>query len=358
MSAELSSPDAAWTRRLNGFSRDRGRGASSESPNPRIPESPPLHGFTLVELLVVITIIGILIALLLPAVQAAREAARRLQCQNNLKQIGLSLHNYHSEYNCFPAAETIIMPDQCTEAGCRGTPVYMALLPYIEQENLKDKYFRSIVGEAGWMNWDGFELRTRRLPFYQCPSDYRHAGSDDDPYWSDDYSGGFPALRDYFVVVGGKTPADSSWGGTVFTDGLFSINRWRCFADVPDGSSSTLAVGESVHVAYRGTGPGYQSADGGVCLWFWGGQCGPDGNADSHVLGTGYRSTMNPINSILYPMTMEQENEAPFGSYHSDGAHFAFADGHVTYLNDAINMNVYQSLSTIAGGELISGSEF
>jgi len=103
--------------------------------NPPSKIQPPKSAFTRVELLVVITISGILIALLLPAVQAAREAARRLQCANNLKQIGLALHNYHSQYNCFPAGSAVQVPGNCTGTDCRGLGMFVAIFPFIEHDN-------------------------------------------------------------------------------------------------------------------------------------------------------------------------------------------------------------------------------
>lgn len=314
------------------------------------------RAFTLVELLVVITIIGVLIALLLPAVQAAREAARRTQCQNNLKQIGLAVHNYHSAFDCFPASDAINIPTQCSN-DCRGTPLYVSLLPYIEASNLSDTFdFNVAQGWCVWSKWSSArpsewipEANTR-LAFYQCPSDNR----------SQEYA----PQRVYFGVTGGKSLKHSSGTGqfgNVFTDGLFVINRWRRFADIRDGSSATMAIGESIHVAFRGVGPGYgKKAEGGPLAWWIGSSCYKDiTDYNGWDIGRCCRSTEFPINYNLLPaMESIDENSAPFGSYHSGGAHFVFADGHVVFINETINNDVYQSLSTIEGGELISGNLF
>ena len=309
------------------------------------------HGFTLVELLVVITIIAILIALLLPAVQAAREAARRTQCQNNLKQLGLALHNYESAYGTFPAGESIGIADD-TGVDVRGNPLYFVMLGYIEQNGLESKINYSI-GYSNWLTLHP-EYTYWRFPVYQCPTDYRVQ----DPKLS--------SLRDYFGCVGGKTSVQVCWLGHEFIDGMFTINRWRRFRDIKDGSANTFAIGESVHPALYGLGPGYGiAAQGGPAPWFGGCGCqhgGSDYNPcpspSGWSLGRGFRSTLNPINVNFMPMASSQENDAPFGSYHPGGTHFAFVDGHVSFINDTIDMNTYRALSTIAGDELIPGNAY
>ncbi|MBN1395886.1 MAG: DUF1559 domain-containing protein [Pirellulales bacterium] len=380
MKTSIQNADAAWTRRLNespapscrrrlnNLPRDRActTGSASaipERPHPQIPKSPVPNAFTLVELLVVITIIGILIALLLPAVQAAREAARRAQCTNNLKQLGLALQNYHSQYNCFPAAESIRIVTNNTGVDIRGNPLYFVIMSFVEQANMEDLFDY----EAGYYNWiytannrdgrDHREYLEKPFPFFQCPSDSRATE--------------YPALRDYFGVAGGKTMLVDGWRGAAFADGLFAINRWHRFADVSDGSASTFAIGESVHNSRFGMGDNDNTSsgpnEGSPAFWFGGCGCAntPGATPDDPCpdpaywsIGRGFRTTYVALNTEINPMYPTDDQNAPFGSYHSGGAHFVFCDGHVAFLNDSININVYQALSTIAGGEIVSGTGY
>jgi prepilin-type N-terminal cleavage/methylation domain-containing protein/prepilin-type processing-associated H-X9-DG protein len=322
-------------------------------------------GFTLVELLVVITIIAILIALLLPAVQAAREAARQAQCQNNLKQLGLALHNYVALYNCFPAAESVSYGN-ATTVDYRGNPTYFVILPYIEMANM-EKIIDYNIGYSNWITKpENVVYQTKNFPAYLCPSDDRPVR--------------IPGMRDYFCCMGGSDPPNglnSGWAcstkhigqrGVLFNDGLFVPNQWRKFADIKDGSSRTFAIGESVHVALYGLGPGYGIANqGGPAPWYSACGCYHGNSAPTPVcalpgsdwsMGRGHRTTWHPINSSILPMQPNMENDAPFGSYHSGGTNFVFADAHVEFVNDRISMLVYQALGSIALGEVIQGDAY
>jgi len=299
-------------------------------------------GFSLVELLVVIVIIAILIAMLLPAVQSAREQGRRVSCASHLRQLGLALRAYESNHGTFPPAASVDIPEQCSQSDCRGTPIYVMLLPYIEQVRLNEQYdYESDWGWCGWWGGNGQHAATP-IAIYQCPSD--------------DRSQEYPNQRVYFAMTGGKTLAAHSWRGDVFLDGLFAINYWRQIGHIRDGASNTLAIGESVHVARWGMGPGYGIGEvGGPVSWVHGGGCSKGTNCSpaSQSLGRAFRSTKYPINANILPMATDEENDAPFGSFHAGGAFFVFADGHVEFLTDPINMDTYQALSTIAGEEPI-----
>jgi prepilin-type N-terminal cleavage/methylation domain-containing protein/prepilin-type processing-associated H-X9-DG protein len=307
-----------------------------------------LSAFTLVELLVVIAIIGILIALLLPAVQAAREAARRAACSNNLKQIGLGLQNYHAARKTFPPGADL--PNPCGP-DCRGTPMFVLMFPYYEEKSLADLY-NQLTGGAGWntsatySTTAGTSLYQTPIPLYRCPSRANFLE--------------IKERRDYFGVVGGKTAFGHGARGDVWYDGLFNLGDIRIpAAKVTDGSSHTLAVGESDHPAKWGSGPGYGVATiGGPGAWYIGDGCQPVPNckplSTSRVFGRFLRSTKYPINFSIMPMTADDiENEPPFGSKHQGGAHFVFADGHVQFLPETIDMTTYRALSTYAGGETV-----
>lgn len=314
------------------------------------------RGFTLVELLVVIAIIGILVALLLPAVQAAREAARRTTCTNQLKQIALGLLNYESSMGTFPAGGEMKVPEYCTNSDCRGYPMFVAVMPYMEQTTASD-IFDLTAAQGGWLlfynkalnNPGGPEaqLIETEFPVYKCPSRTE---------WQ-----GVNARRDYFGVAGGKKRFVHGWRGDVFFDGIYHIaDKGISARRVIDGMSNTLAVGESVHFALWGLGDGYGDGKvGGPAAWYHGGACAPGTNAcakgrESH--GRALRTTKYPLNlnfvQSFGEVKPDQDNEVPFGSEHPGGALFAYVDGHVGLVQEDIDMNAYQTLSTFAGGDI------
>lgn len=204
-------------------------------------------GFTLVELLVVIAIIGVLVALLLPAVQAAREAARRSSCSNNIKQIGLALQNYHDTHNTFPPAAFLDRP----VVGSNQRRAYhhtwlSALLPYVEQKNLHDATNFNLIA------W-GQPIVSTKLPVLMCPSDggfkdpaethgiafTNYAGSEGYHWWE-------------------TAHLNPAWGGTwarlpIFGDysGLFTVTRNFNMSDIKDGTSNTVVVAETDSYGYK-----------------------------------------------------------------------------------------------------------
>lgn len=303
----------------------------------------PRAGFTLVELLVVIAIIGILVALLLPAVQAAREAARRMQCTNNLKQLALAMHNYENATQKYPPGRMgcdCWDQDVCknnTDAQRAGTSAFGMLLPYIEQQSLYDAlgwakgavYPASCVDNTddGW-NTNIQEYLKARPPVMVCPSD------DSKPLKDNTQS----ATGSYATCQGSFGPPGIDQVKNKHYNNGISLYRGELgVKDVVDGTSSTIFIGEVVE--------------------------GHTGNSSNiWLLGSRHtdtmRSTENPLNTkpgtgITTDLYNLKVNGA-FGSRHSGGAMFAFGDGHVQFLSENISLPLYKALSTRAGKEVVS----
>ncbi len=306
------------------------------------------RGFTLIELLVVIAIIAILIALLLPAVQQAREAARRTQCKNNLKQLGLAMHNYHDTVNRFPFGF-----DE------RETLWSAMILPQIEQANL---YNTLIWQEGGAGNWDSagspntaacgtlidaFRCPSMAVPEYvtnnnipnRVPISYRACSSSNAA--SDDLST-IPA------AVTPKIALELQSG----LDGMFYGCSSKRMRDLTDGTSNTIMIGESY------TDPTYVKDGQGMDYWAFGApqtggwDCIP-GDLGGTEYSEGLGSCFSKINSRKDPTIAGVLMEMSFGSYHVGGAQFVLADGSVRFISENIDMNLYRGLGSISGGEVL-----
>jgi len=296
----------------------------------------PLHGFTLVELLVVITIIGILIALLLPAVQAAREAARRMQCSNHLKQIALASHAYHERLGCFPPAYLV------TE----GHGVFTFLLPYLEQQSLYNQFIY-LSGNA--LN-EKQPLRFTPIPAYSCPS-YTFCPIVFKDMTLANQCDVHGALTTYQGIGGVRTgeSEDNVSGiyGPLPRNGIFGHKTIKRLSDVKDGTSKTLAFGEFVH--RNSTNP---TACGNVRSWVYSNKT----NGTNNVYGYSTYAYKVVVYNINAKVDRNDSggvyfNHLPMGSDHPDGANFAAADGSVHFLNESISFTLYQGLCTINGGE-------
>ena len=318
----------------------RVRGRKLENAQRKFTFRRPLHGFTLVELLVVIAIIGILIALLLPAVQAAREAARRIQCTNHFKQAAVALHAYHDTYRCFPPgwmhAEGV-----CGLGRYEGFGWSAFILPYLEQNDI-----------YGNLNFDNGAYPTRfkdqingrinaggaTVPGYLCPSDpqsdLRITVTN---LWQPYETGGQFGRTN---MVGVSDSVEWRCGGI---NGRFPdpdangvLRGWNVVAvrDVRDGTSSTLIVGE-VTGSFSDTDEG----------WFW---------ASTNILDAsgginGAHSV--PGGDVFEPFTWQKRY--PFSSYHPAGCHFGLADGSSHFFSEDIDQMILERLAARNDGQVV-----
>ncbi len=294
------------------------------------------NGFTLIELLVVIAVIGILVALLFPAVQQAREAARRTRCKNNLKQIGLALHNYHDVHLTFPPGYVSLWNSAGDDIG-PGWGWATFILPQLEQTNL---YHKINLNQAIEDPANG-TARIVPISAFICPSDTAPQTWTAKTY---DVSGttlatvGETAAANYVGVFGTTEPG-------VGGDGEFFRNSHVRISDVLDGTSQTMAVGERAFqlgpTDWAGviTSANLFPEPGTIALPIL-------NNASGMTLGhTGDQNLPNAHFSL--------QNQ--FSSRHPGGAHFLFSDGHVSYLSESMDYGVYKALSTRAGGEAVRG---
>lgn len=291
--------------------------------------SKKIRGFTLIELLVVIAIIAILIALLLPAVQQAREAARRTQCQNNLAQLGLALLNYEHMHEVLPPG--VVNPD----GPIRSAPVgyhmgwMVQLLPHIEQTQA----FRQVDFSKSIYAEENAEVRAMVVSAYSCPSSPS------------------PPIRDVVEegnILGGEFPNDAQIALTTYAachnstedpidvnnTGVMFLNSAIRYEDIMDGSSHTIFVGEKF--------------------------IDPDDLGWASGTRSSLRNTSSLNNDLAFNPTPpgdivvgDPTAVGGFGSFHAGGAQFAFGDGSVRFLSENLDTEVFQSLGHRSDGKLI-----
>jgi prepilin-type N-terminal cleavage/methylation domain-containing protein len=304
-------------------------------------------GFTLVELLVVIAIIGILIALLLPAVQAAREAARRTQCVNNLKQLGLGCQNHHNARKKFPPSSDL-----------GGASYVVPLLPYIEEEAL----YRSLDLSANAGGPADAAVWGRSLSMLRCPSQANDkqttisprgvspATTVDGNDWRSHYlavmgahdgcSGSAPSGTRYSVI---KNSCGNSTGASANNGVIYPESNTR-MKDITDGTSKTLIIGE---VSWD-SGP--------IRVWVVGSLASPGDSLLARVKWSNYgaRNVSQPINT--FNSTSGPNNDVAFGSLHAGGAHFALADGSSRFFSENTGIDVFKAMASRAVGETLTAT--
>lgn len=290
-------------------------------------------GFTLIELLVVIAIIAILVALLLPAVQQAREAARRSTCKNNLKQLGVAMHNYHDTYKVFPPGYFAEVDETGSNWNYRRFCWMQAILPFIEQGPLYDQLAPQRQNQVPSYSWTG---RDTVIPVLSCPSD---------PAAGKVNTRGFHG--NYAAVMGHNATSD---GRQHDMSGIFYFESDTDIADIGDGTSTTYLMGEILLVkddadrrgAYYATG--WNSANVTISAY-------RNPNSDQPDLGRG---------SIIVdsdPWSPAQNDTTWFRlaarSRHRGGVQFAMADGAVRFISENIDNTTHQRLSTKDGGTVV-----
>jgi prepilin-type N-terminal cleavage/methylation domain-containing protein/prepilin-type processing-associated H-X9-DG protein len=334
--------------------------------------------FTLIELLVVIAIIAVLIGLLLPAVQKVREAANRMSCSNNLKQLGLGAHNYHDVFKRFPSGTNLpaalLLPNATPPGRTPNPPIpgqsfslFTALLPYVEQGNIaqvlnnvgKGTLSKSITvsmqdvpgNDSQYNNCNGPNSPGATvIKTFLCPSD----NAIQQTTWVSNQVTYYFGANTY----GGNAGIVSFYFDAMSQDGIFFINSAVRIGDINDGTSNTFLFGERNRIDPTYVILAQTSTFEGRSGWAWANQLG---GFDYLFAATRTR----PINWLIPPGTSsdpgfiyQDDRCQVYGSQHTRGANFCFADGSVKFVSDSIPVKTVQALSTRGGGEVVDASQF
>jgi prepilin-type N-terminal cleavage/methylation domain-containing protein/prepilin-type processing-associated H-X9-DG protein len=305
-------------------------------------------GFTLIELLVVIAIIAVLIGLLLPAVQQVREAAARMTCANNLKQIGLAAHNYHGVHEKFPPGAVGPQPGFPQFALLKHHGLGTYLLPYLEQQALAGRY----RWDVSWFDPPNQPVVNAQLKVWQCPSAQANRMQDGSLITVQPPAGvlfnGTAACGDYAGVL--RTDPQLASLGLIDPansyDGVFPVNGTMRLTDILDGASHTIMVAEDAgrpQLRHR-----RQPVPN---VWLTGGPW-----ADRNLL---WCEGSTPDGTAKYgPCAINCTNDREVYSFHPNGANVVFADGSVHFLQASISIRVFARLVTRAGGEVVSDGDY
>lgn len=295
------------------------------------------RGFTLIELLVVIAIIAVLIALLLPAVQQAREAARRTACRNNLKQTGLALHNYVSDFTTFPPGSTSIIDYGVWSSSPSQYHLHSwasLILPNLDQTNLYNQVNYNISA----LDALNITAASQKIVAYRCPS---YIGNDfsQEPLYvalSPKY-----AIRNYVAI--GATTIGNLWKSP---DGSIYPRSMTRLSDMTDGTSTTILVAET--------------REQNAAVWIDGGTASLTSRRYDDSNPPSYAAADIAINYTPFYNSAGQGIDCLWAasSLHTGGAHHLFGDGSVRYLSQNMSAAVYDALVTRAGGETISGDAY
>jgi prepilin-type N-terminal cleavage/methylation domain-containing protein/prepilin-type processing-associated H-X9-DG protein len=338
-----------------------------------------VRGFTLIELLVVIAIIGILVALLLPAVQAAREAARRIQCVNNLKQLGLALQNYHSAHNVLPpgriwAPRPGLGPNDFPTifGGTQNTTWFNLMLPLFEQGTLAAAFNFDLGAEGypgpGMAFAAGFFANSTvsgtKIALFQCPSDRQVLYQITPEMLGGILSGPILTKGNYAVSWGNTNWQQATVGATPYRASAFGHAGNVSFAAIIDGLSGTALMAEVLQGArFDSRGVMWSSVPGGGSFMT---RFVPNQFNDALRMTSGGDSLSLPIFCVSEPVLGLPctggvgDNNAFAGarSRHPGGINAGFGDGSVRFLKNAVDPQVWIALNSISGGEVLSADSY